>query len=363
MPSASIDVTSSSPAPRSTASRAQSTASRPRGVFPACVTTSPARASIAQTTACEPNSSASAVRIDGSSNAARLTATLSAPARSSDACVVEARDAAADRERDRQLGRGALDQLEDRPAALERRGDVEEDELVGAELRVARRELDRLAHLPQVDEVDALDDAAAGDVEAGDHTLLDHASAFSRSARPGEGAALGVELDAGDGALLDRCDDRGRRGRRRRRRPHRPPARPRSCARSRRPRRRGPRRAPTGCVTASVFQPMCGTRAAPHATHRSRRGAPALIPPSSLAPKSSCMPTQIPSTGRPAATRSRIASSRPCSASPRAALSTWPTPAITASGASRTSAGSTVTVGSAPARAKAEATERRLPAP
>ena len=75
------------------------------------------------------------------------------------------------------------------------------------------------------------------------------------------------------------------------------------------------------------------------------------------------MPTQIPSTGRPAATRSRIASSRPFAASPRAALSTCPTPAITASGASRTAAASVEIDGSAPARAKAEVTERRLPAP
>ena len=75
------------------------------------------------------------------------------------------------------------------------------------------------------------------------------------------------------------------------------------------------------------------------------------------------MPTQMPSTGRPAATRSRIASSRPFAASPRAALSTCPTPAITASGASRTVSGSIVIAVSAPARAKAEVTERRLPAP
>ena len=98
--------------------------------------------------------------------------------------VVEAGDAAADREWDRQLGRGALDQLQDRPAPLEGGGDVEEDELVGAELRVAGGELDRLSHLPQVDEVDALDDPPARDVEAGDHALLDHASAFSRSRAP-----------------------------------------------------------------------------------------------------------------------------------------------------------------------------------
>ena len=54
-----------------------------RAFRPAWVTTSPPRASIAQTTACEPNSSASAVSSDGSSNAARFTDTLSAPARSS----------------------------------------------------------------------------------------------------------------------------------------------------------------------------------------------------------------------------------------------------------------------------------------
>src|SRR6478672_276072 len=82
VPSASIDVRRISPAPRSTASRAHSTAALSRGLRPAWVTTSPARASIAQTTACEPNSAASEVRIPGSSKAARLMATLSAPASS-----------------------------------------------------------------------------------------------------------------------------------------------------------------------------------------------------------------------------------------------------------------------------------------
>ena len=65
------------------------------------------------------------------------------------------------------------------------------------------------------------------------------------------------------------------------------------------------------------------------------------------------MPTQMPSTGRPAPTRSRIASSRPVAASPRAALSTWPTPAMTASGASRTAAASVVIDASAPGAGEA----------
>ncbi len=75
------------------------------------------------------------------------------------------------------------------------------------------------------------------------------------------------------------------------------------------------------------------------------------------------MPTQIPSTGLPAATRSRIASSRPFALSPRAALSTWPTPAITASGAALTAVASVEIEASAPARANAAVTERRFPAP
>ncbi len=61
--------------------------------------------------------------------------------------VVETGDAAADGERDRQRRGGALDQLENGAAALEGGRDVEEHELVGTELRVSGRELDRLSHL------------------------------------------------------------------------------------------------------------------------------------------------------------------------------------------------------------------------
>ena len=73
------------------------------------------------------------------------------------------------------------------------------------------------------------------------------------------------------------------------------------------------------------------------------------------------MPTQIPSSGRPAAARSRNASAS--GSSPRAALSTWPTPAMTTSGASRTDAGSVEISVAAPARSSAAQTLRRLPAP
>ena len=58
--------------------------------------------------------------------------------------------------------------LDHRVAAVGRRGDVEEDELVGALGVVAGRELDRIAGVAQVDEVHALDHAAGVDVEARD---------------------------------------------------------------------------------------------------------------------------------------------------------------------------------------------------
>jgi len=45
--------------------------------------------------------------------------------------------------------------------------DVEEAQLVGTRRVVGDRGLDRIARVAQVDEVDALDDAAVLDVEAG----------------------------------------------------------------------------------------------------------------------------------------------------------------------------------------------------
>ena len=58
--------------------------------------------------------------------------------------------------------------------ALVRGGDVEEDELVGALGVVALGQLDGVAGVADVDEVRALDDAAAVDVEARDDALELH---------------------------------------------------------------------------------------------------------------------------------------------------------------------------------------------
>ena len=71
-----------------------------------------------------------------------------------------------------------------------------------------RGQLDRVADVAQLLEAHALDDAAAGDVEAGDHALLDHRSDVREQARARRAAALGMELDAGERAALDGGDDR-----------------------------------------------------------------------------------------------------------------------------------------------------------
>ncbi len=57
--------------------------------------------------------------------------------------------------------------LQDQVAAVGSGGDVEEGQFVGALFVVATRDLDRIAGVAQLDEVDALDDAPGGDVEAG----------------------------------------------------------------------------------------------------------------------------------------------------------------------------------------------------
>ena len=74
----------------------------------------------------------------------------------------------ADGQRDEDLFGGAPHDVVGRRALVDGRGDVEEGELVGALREVLARELDRIAHVAEVLEVDALDDAAGGDVEARD---------------------------------------------------------------------------------------------------------------------------------------------------------------------------------------------------
>jgi hypothetical protein len=84
--------------------------------------------------------------------------------------------------------RGARDDVEQDAAVLGARRDVEEGDLVGLLLVVAASDLDRVAGIDVVDVADALHDAPAVDVEAGDDALQEHA-AISR-ARPRSSAPV-----------------------------------------------------------------------------------------------------------------------------------------------------------------------------
>ena len=140
-----------------------------------------------------------------------------------------------------------------------RRGDVEEDELVRALGVVARGQLDRIAGVAQVDEVDALHDAALVDVEARDHAL-EHASCRSTCRRAPR------RLGDREPSLVERLARRSRRPRfadaerreraqvlERRRRRRSTMTRPRTAAAQPRQPRRGPRPSSMPSRSTSVY--------------------------------------------------------------------------------------------------------------
>src|SRR5690606_16769030 len=79
--------------------------------------------------------------------------------------------AAAHRERDEDARGDGLDDAEQDVALVGARRDVEEGDLVGPLLVVARGDLDRVARVAQADEVHALHHPPGGDVEAGNDAL------------------------------------------------------------------------------------------------------------------------------------------------------------------------------------------------
>ena len=96
----------------------------------------------------------------GSATAAVLKLTLSAPASSSARTSSRRAHPAADGQRHEALLGGAADEIEQRAAVLLAGGDVEKAELVRAGRVIGPRRLDRIAGVDEIDEVDALDDAA-----------------------------------------------------------------------------------------------------------------------------------------------------------------------------------------------------------
>jgi hypothetical protein len=90
---------------------------------------------------------------------------------------------ASDRERDEHVVGAAAGQLRHGLALLVRRRDVEEDDLVGPLVLVAHRQLDRVAGITQVHELDAFHHAAFVDVQAGDHAPQQHQASASCPSR------------------------------------------------------------------------------------------------------------------------------------------------------------------------------------
>src|SRR5262249_35642084 len=106
--------------------------------------------------------------------------------------------AAADGQRDEDLRGHGLDDVQDQVAAVAGGGDVQERECVGALRVAAGGDLHGVARVAQFHEVDALDHAAAGDVEAGDDAFREHAPILrtrSSACRPlPRGDVVGVQV-------------------------------------------------------------------------------------------------------------------------------------------------------------------------
>ena len=88
--------------------------------------------------------------------------------------IVFRADAAADRQRNEDALRHGRDGCGERAPAFDRRGDVEDDDLVDPFLVVALGELRRIAGVAQPFEIDAFDDLPVAHVEARDDSFRQH---------------------------------------------------------------------------------------------------------------------------------------------------------------------------------------------
>ena len=79
--------------------------------------------------------------------------------------------AAAHGKRNKHLGGHCLNDVQDQIPPVAGGGDVEKREFVGTLLVVTRRNFHRIAGIAQLDKVDAFDDPATGDVEAGNDSF------------------------------------------------------------------------------------------------------------------------------------------------------------------------------------------------
>ena len=117
--------------------------------------------------------------------------------------VLDGAHAAADRHRHEAGFRRALHDVENGAAVFVAGRDVEEGQLVRARCVIGDRRFDRIAGIAQVDEIDALDDAAVLHVETGNDADLEHQCFLLRSNQPqrfGRIEPAVIECAAGDGA-------------------------------------------------------------------------------------------------------------------------------------------------------------------
>ena len=179
VPSASIELSRISPAPSSAARAHQATASMPVRVRPPWVVTSnpPDGSTRLVAPAAHVGGEHEHLRTEpvgglgdqlGPRDRRRVDADLVGSRAQQPVDVVDGAHPAPDGERDEDLLGRAGDDVVHRRAVAAARRDVEEGQLVGALLAVAAGELDGVAGVPQVLEVDALDDPTVVDVEARD---------------------------------------------------------------------------------------------------------------------------------------------------------------------------------------------------
>ena len=220
VPSASIEVSRISPAPRASASRAHSTTRRPVGLRPPCTKTCASRTGSA--------AFGIAARIDGDDYGLRAEVAADGvdergigKSGGVDADLVGAgfedllgvaggANAAADAEGHEELARGAAHGVEQRLAAFVRGGDVEQNDFVGAFAGVARGLRGGIAGVDEIDELHAFDDAAGVDIEAGDDALGQHAATpekIAENLEAGCAGFFGMELHAHHVAALDGCGE------------------------------------------------------------------------------------------------------------------------------------------------------------
>ncbi len=88
--------------------------------------------------------------------------------------VVDGAHPAANRKRHETGLRGALDHIQDDGAILVAGRYIEKGQLIGTGRVIGDRGLDRVAGVPQIDEIDTFDDPPVLDVKAGDHANFEH---------------------------------------------------------------------------------------------------------------------------------------------------------------------------------------------